>query len=237
LGTGEELIRHIRSRSGGTCLLSFSTGQHSTASWLALRPHFERIVPVFCYLIPELEFVEESLAYFEGFFGQRIHRMPHPSLYRMLRNFVLQPPERCALIEDMQLPEFSFDDVFAIVKADLGLPEDTWTAIGLRRDDSPNRRAHIGRHGPLNERRRTFYPIFDWPKRRVLDTLRGAGVRLPEDYPLFGRSFDGIDYRFIKPLAERRPRDYARILEWFPLADIDIERIKFRERYFAQQPQ
>ena len=41
---------------------------------------------------------------------------------------------------------------------------------------------------------------------------------LPVDYEMFGRSFDGIDYRFISPIKERFPDDYARILEWFPMA-------------------
>ena len=55
-------------------------------------------------------------------------------------------------------------------------------------------------------------------------SLRPRGLKLPIDYKWFGRSFDGIDYRFISKLRLHSPEDYERILEWFPLADLDIFR-------------
>jgi hypothetical protein len=39
---------------------------------------------------------------------------------------------------------------------------------------------------------------------------------------MFGRSFDGIDLRFVVPLKERRPADYRRVLEWFPLVEAAV---------------
>jgi hypothetical protein len=53
-------------------------------------------------------------------------------------------------------------------------------------------------------------------------SIERYGVKLPIDYELFGRSFDGIDYRFAKPLRERLPEDYERIKFWFPLIDVEI---------------
>jgi hypothetical protein len=48
--------------------------------------------------------------------------------------------------------------------------------------------------------------------------------KLPIDYHLFGRSFDGMDYRFLKPIKDNFPKDFEKILEWFPLADLEIFR-------------
>jgi hypothetical protein len=81
--SGEELCKYISEATDGKTLLSFSGGKDSIGAWLQLRRYFPEITPVFMYLIPGLSFVEESLSYFEDYFGTRIIRMPHPSLYRM----------------------------------------------------------------------------------------------------------------------------------------------------------
>ena len=77
-----------------TAILAFSTGKDSIAAWLQMRRYFKRIVPYYCYSVPNLGFVERSLAYYEDFFGTHIYRLPHRSLYRCLRGLVFQPPEQ-----------------------------------------------------------------------------------------------------------------------------------------------
>ena len=69
-----------------TVILSFSAGKDSIAAWLAIRPYFKRIVPYFLYIVPDLEFVEQSVRYYEDFFETRIYRMPHTSWFRMLKH-------------------------------------------------------------------------------------------------------------------------------------------------------
>lgn len=234
--TSLELREYVAARSNGTCILSFSGGKDSIVAWLAMREQFDKIVPIFMYLVPGLRFVEEGIAYFEEYFDTHIIRMPHPSLYRLLMNAVFMPPERLRVLEARQWEEFTYDDVFNIVKLAKGLPLDTWTAIGVRSADSLNRRTAIKRYGSLNIERRTFYPVFDWNKDTLVETLKDAEVMLPVDYHLFGRSFDGIDYRFLQPLKEKYPDDYATILEWYPLAELEMKRIEFRKEYYAHNP-
>lgn len=219
----EELIEAIRLESP-TILLSFSCGKDSIATWLSAREKFERIVPYYLYLVPGLEFVEESLDYFERYFEQRIIRMPHPSLYRMLHNLVFQPPERCAIIEAANLPKFSYDDISRAVREDQGLAEDAFEANGLRASDSLSRRINFTRSGAINRRRRTFSPIWDWKKAEVWSAIDAAGIRHPVDYEMFGRSFDGLQLKYLEPISERFPRDYQRILDFFPLADLGFMR-------------
>ena len=59
---------------------------------------------------------------------------------------------------------------------------------------------------------------------KVADVIKRAGVELPVDYAWFGRSFDGIDARFLVPLKQHAPRDYQRVLEVFPLAELEVFR-------------
>ncbi len=209
----------VAAESGGSCLLSFSAGKDSLATWLALRPDFPRIVPVYCYLVPGLAWVEESLDYYEQWFGARIVRMPHPRLYAWLRSGLFQSPESLKLTSGRYWPHFTMDDVFRTVREDMGLPATTPTAIGVLASDTPMRRASCARTGPRNHTRRTWFPVYDWTGAARYETIRDSGCALPIDYQLFGRSFDGLQPLYLNAIAQHLPDDYARIREWFPMID------------------
>lgn len=220
---GADVCRFIRQETGPRALLAFSRGKDSIAAWLELRKHFDEIVPLFWYLVPDLEFELESLDYFERFFGTKIHRLPHPSLNRLLNNFVFQSPERCAIIEAADLPIYTYEDCRSDLCEELGI-ERTPNATGVRATDSPMRRMAYEKHGLYRPSAQTFLPIGDWNKARTLEAITRAGIELPDDYRMFKRSFDGIDFRFTSKLKQHRPRDFARVLDWFPLIEADLFR-------------
>lgn len=228
--TADELCAYV-AQINDTVILSFSGGKDAIGAWLQLRRYFKRIIPFYMYLIPNLSFVNNALKYYEDFFQTPILQYPHPSLYRMLNNLVFQAPENCHIIEDMQLKEHSYDDISLWVKQDCGLSLDTFTATGVRAADSMTRRCSILKWGALNPRRRTFFPIFDWKKPRLIEELKAANVKLSIEYILFGRTFDGIDYRFIHPLKKNFSEDYQKILEYFPLAELEILRRQWRHKW------
>ncbi len=233
--SGEELCEYVSEATDGVAILAFSTGKDSVASWLQMRRYFKKIVPVYMWLAPNLSFVERSLTYYEDFFETRIIRLPHPSLYRMINNLVFQAPENCAVVEEAGLPEFDYLTINQIVREDCGLPENTYAASGVRARDSLNRWTAIKKYGPLHEGRKTFFPIFDWDKARMVRELRMSGVRLPVDYRMFGRSFDGIDYRFATAIKKHYPADYEKILALFPLLELEIKRIEYRREYYNRE--
>ena len=218
--TSEEVLRRLK-EEGRPVVLSFSCGKDSLAAWVAMERHGIEVVPVYLWLVPHLSFVEESLAYYERAFGARIRRYPHPSFYRWLNNAVYQAPERLRVIEAARLPTPDYDEEFALIFDDVGLPRDTWRADGVRAADSLQRRAALTRHGVMRWTVRKVSPIADWLKGEVMDAIRGRGLRLPVDYEMFGRSFDGIDRRFMEPMRERYPEDWERVREWFPLLVAD----------------
>lgn len=221
--SGQETIARVREHQSET-LLAFSTGKDAVAAWLAIRDSFEKVHPYYLYLVPGLEFVEESLAYYEQYFGEKIVRLPHPSLHRWLNEFTFQPPERCLVIEQASLPNHSYQDIRAAMCQMRGLQSDMLVADGVRAADSPMRRIAINTHGPITWSQGKYHPVWDWKKADLLDCFRKHGVKLPEDYKMFGRSFDGIDLRFILPLKKHRPADYRKILEWFPMAELEVFR-------------
>lgn len=230
--SGTDVIASIRKQTD-TVLLAFSCGKDSIAAWLEIRKHFPRVIPFYLYLIPDLEFIEKSLAYYENWFDTPIVRMPNPALYRMLNACVFQAPENQAAIDAMELPIFEHADVYRILREQFGLAETAYCATGVRAVDSPLRMVAIKRYGAVNRTKLHFYPIWDWNKERLLGEIRAAGVKLPVDYRVFGRSFDGIDYRFLEPMRRNFPRDYARVLEYFPLADLEFKRREYGQEAAA----
>jgi hypothetical protein len=221
----------VAARLSPHVLLHFSCGKDSLVTWLRCveSGRFERILPMFMYLIPDLEFVEESLVYYERKFGTSIVRVPHPGLYRMINYMVFQPPQRCSTIERLGLPNFTSEELRAAVCTDYGLTKGGWSAIGVRQADSIQRRRHFAVHGTYSEPRRIFYPVANMRMEELRALLVRHDVRLPVDYALFGRSFEGIDARFLIPIRDHFPRDYARILEWFPLAELEVFRYEHQE--------
>lgn len=223
----ESLCQAIADASNGEALLAFSRGKDAIAAWLQMRKYFKHIVPLFRYCVPggPLGFEERSLRYYEDFFETKIHRVPHPSLTRKVENLLFQAPQHCAIVENMDLPKrWDYEATNDYVRGVSGC--DAYVANGTRAVDSPLRWRTMKVHGTCNHKKREFYAVFDWRLDRLVSEISTAGVRLPVDYHLWGRTFDGIDHRFLGPLKERFPEDYERVLKWFPLADLELFRHK-----------
>lgn len=210
-------------------LLSFSCGKDSWAAWLSARDYFD-FTPYYLYLVPGLEFVDNYLVYAEKKLGKRVVRLPHPSFYRMINSAIFQPPERLRTIAAAGFGTPDYDDFRDAVIEDCGLPENCWVASGVRAADSPMRRAALMKNQGVNANRRQFYPCWEWKKVQLLEELQRADIKLPIDYAVFGRSFDGLDLRFLIKIREHFPRDFATIMEWFPLADMEFARYEFHQR-------
>lgn len=227
--SGPEVIEKIREETD-TIFLAFSRGKDSIAAWLKLREYFEpeKIIPFFMWFIPRLKFQEESLKYFEEYFGCRIHRLPHPFFYKMLNTLNGQTPARLEVIDAANFPNhLNFDLIADALANELGFESRPWTASGVRAADSPLRRSSINQYGAINQNRHTFFPVWDMRKAELIDVIQESGCKLPIDYNLWGRSFDGLDLRFLEPLKRYLPEDYKHLLRWKPLAEVHIARRDF----------
>jgi hypothetical protein len=231
----DELCQQVASTTSDSCVLMFSRGKDAVGAWLQLRRFFKRIEPVFLYLCPDLSFEFESLKYYEDYFGQKIHRLPHPSCYRLLNAAAFQTRWGAEAVWEQQLPNFAYRDVQQVIIEDCGLDAITQAAVGVRACDSMMRRVSIKTHGPWSRRKGEFFPIWDWNAERLRQELRAAKVKLPVDYEWFGRSFDGIDRRFTEPLRRHSPADFQKLKAFFPLIEADLKRYEFNGRRHGQK--
>lgn len=223
MNTSENLCVEIASETN-SAICSFSMGKDSIGTAIQMQRYFERVEYVFMYMIPDLEFQEMHLAYYEKVFGSKIKRMPNPSIYRQINALMYQCPGNIDTIFDKNLFEGDYDDIFAAAKHDFGMEDGTFVGVGVRASDSLARRTAVKATGGINRKRKQFFPIFDWNVERLVKEIRQSGIKLPIDYKIWGRSFDGFDYRFLKPLKNNFPKDYEKIREFFPLVDLELKR-------------
>lgn len=208
------------------------SGKDSMATWQALREAGANIVAaVHLYLVPGMSFIERHLARVESCFGMPVERWPHPQLNRMLRKGLFQPPERYHAYRGLAR--------WTMLDMDRALRRrwpGAWQALGNRIADNLNRRVAEKNHGSSwNPKRGVVWPIYGWSNALVVDAIRRSGLPLPVDYRMFGRSFDGLNYQYIAPIKRYFPDDYAKLLEWFPLADCEFTRRARQEKHHAHE--
>jgi hypothetical protein len=220
--TGKEVIDKISAETGVT-FLAFSAGKDSIAVWLKMRGHFEKIIPVYYYLVPGLQFVEDSLKYYEEFFQTKIYRLPHQTLYRWLHHALDSSPTQHPVLQAANIPIIKQPEILGALAKQLGI-DPAWIAVGTRSADSPVRMLAFKKYGAINYKSRSYSPVWDMKKDELIDTIRESGCLLPKEYRLWGRSFDGLDHRFLHGIKKHFPDDYQRILKWFPLCEAELMR-------------
>lgn len=224
--TNDELCEWVRERSP-YILLGFSMGKDSLATFHQVRRFWplENIVGYYLHVHPHLGWINRQLDYYRRELGIRIYNVTHRFVHRQLGLGLHQPPHHRPVLAAARWGEVAYSDIYWAIANDADvLDERPWVAQGVRAADSPIRRIVISQRGPHNIGQRVFYPIHEDRKVDVVERIRDLGVRLPVDYRLWGRTFDGIDHRFIKPLAEHFPEDYDRLVELWPLMETDFIR-------------
>lgn len=217
-------LEPFKSEHGSTHLLAMSRGKDALASWCVMLEHGIQAVPYHMYLVPGLSFVDDSIWELERKFQTKIYQIPHPSLFRMLDKLVFQTPDRIDLVNELDPKVPTFEEIQDYIRQESGAPKGSLVGNGVRACDSPLRRISFQQHGHVRLKRETFFPVWNFRKADVMGLLDKHDVRLPEEYAWFGRSFDGIDARFLGPIKKHRPSDYQKILEWFPLAELELYR-------------
>jgi len=220
---GKRLVAEYRRQYGNRTVIAFSRGKDSIATALWLRSVGMEVVPVHYDMVPGLPFIDESIAYYERtLFGRRILRFPHPSCYHFLNSTLYQTPGTAQVIEAANLvnpvAQSWYRDINGWCCDVEGIDDEVLTANGMRARDSPARWVSFKRHGAIRIGAGVWCPIWQYRKQDVVGAIERSTISLPVDYDLFGRTFDGLDARFLVPLKRNCPEDWQALLAWYPLA-------------------
>jgi hypothetical protein len=82
----------------------------------------------------------------------------------------------------------------------------------------------IKTYGAINVKRKQFYPCANWNMDKLIVEIKESKIKLIKDYSVWGRSFDGVDYRFLHLVKKNYIKDYNKILEYFPLLELELLR-------------
>lgn len=223
----DQLVARVKEYGGDTILLSFSMGKDSLAMWLYLRDKGFKIIPYFLHWVPGMSYVEKPLAYYEQFFGQKILRLPHPLFYNMVRTWAYQEPHVISTVMSFDmLTDYDYASIDDTIAAWHG-PKDPlpFCAIGMRSADNMERRRLIQQQGSIGiKRRRYYYAIWDWNVEQVSRIIVEAKCALPPDYKHWGRTLTAYHYQYLSLMRQAFPADYAKMLQWFPLLELEFFR-------------
>lgn len=227
-----DLYNVVKSESD-RLVMSFSCGADSIAMFLRVleSEQFDMSNGAYFYywFLPEVPWIEEWISYFESLYNIKIIQLPNPIFVLDQATAFLKKPITVMATAELQKTQHKYmknDKGFLerAVKVNQGIPTKAYTAIGIKQGDSAIRRITLRKNGPLNTKKRKWYPIHDFENGDVIDIIKRHGVKAPYDYDLFGISFENLDYRFSKPIKDNCPKTYEIMKRWYPLIDMYIAR-------------
>ena len=212
-------------RGSRRVLLSFS-GKDSLAAWLYLRDNNFEVVPYWCYSVPGLSFDDEMISYYEDYFQTHIYRFLHPISYALINYLSFQPPDAASAILRMHIPrKVNYAFIERQIIDALGMPTDTFTAVGIRARDNLMRNRLVHQMGPLGLRnRRYWWTVWDFSIDDVMQIIRRHAVKLSRAYAIFGATGDILDYPVLRIMRDQCPDDFARVVQMFPLIEAELFR-------------
>jgi predicted phosphoadenosine phosphosulfate sulfurtransferase len=104
--------------------------------------------------------------------------------------------------------------------------------VGMRAAESFNRRKFFEKRKGIDQDGFKIYPIYDWKKGDVLQFLADNKIPLSDDYAIWNRSYDGMKYQFLFGVKKNYPNDWNRLLEYFPLLELELFRYEQNRKYF-----
>lgn len=237
--SGQQVMDIIRQYQDAV-LLDFSLGKDSLAAWLTLREAGFKVIPFYMYRVPGLAYTQRIIDYYQDYFKTEILQIPNPDLYHMLMRLAYQPPQNCAVIEAAELPsDIGYDTIMDATREWLGLPYNFFVATGSRAVDNIERGMSVRKHGPINWSRQIFWPVWDLRKDDLIALFHKHHVRLTVEYKWYGHSLGGMDYRYLQAIHDNVPDDWQRVLDYFPLAWLELARYnevgKWKEQYIGTQ--
>ena len=202
------------SKISDSVLVAFSGGKDSIVTMDLCFKYFNHVVPFFMYLVPNLEFQEKMLQWYENRYDTKIIRLPHMDTSTMLRYGAFTTT-------DYNVPIIGINDIYDYMRITTGI---WWIAAGERINDSIWRRAMIKNSGSVDAKRGRFYPVSEWNKQEILQYIQKSRLKLGEDSKKIGFSFRSLNGKELAVIKDTFPDDYKRILEIFPFAEASVKR-------------
>ncbi|GHT02074.1 hypothetical protein AGMMS49525_04840 [Bacteroidia bacterium] len=215
--------------------IGFSTGKDSVVGMDLLIKAGIEPMPIYFYIVPNLQFIEDNLTMYENHFGVKIARMPHPILYDYINHQDWQPFDRALTIGSYNLGKSSFEELTKLYLTSKNFKGFDYDCNCMKMADSLNRRLLLRNLPDVDTKRKIIYLTKYFTDTMCFDYIKENNIPLTDDYKIFGRSWDGLNYHFLYGVKKFYPNDYELIKEMFPLIDAEIFRYKIVNKYKNEQ--
>lgn len=207
--------------------LGFSTGKDSLIGLDLLLKNGIEVCPVYFYIVPGMTFIEENLAIYEKYYNLKIVRLPHPMLQDFINLCLYQPLHKAKFMtmfynKDDSYCKFSGIMNWYFKEENIDIQYD---CNCMKMADSLNRRLLLRNKPDIDTERKVIYLGKYLKTSEIWHYLKEQKIPITNDYDIFGRSADNLlNYQYLIGVKKYYPDDYKKIIEYFPLADVEIKR-------------
>ena len=203
-------IAAVRERSD-SAIVFCSLGKDSLVTLDLVYPHFNRIVCVFMYFVPNLEHIDRWINWCKTRYPKiELMQIPHWNL-----SYILRSGMYCVANPKVKLIKLA--DVIKAIRLKTGIE---YAFLGMKKADSMNRRLMLkGYEQEDYIHNGCAYPLADWIQKDVLAYMKQSNLPEPIRYSSKASSGTGFNIDCFLWLRENFPNDLQKIYKTFPMSE------------------
>ena len=204
----------VHSTITNSIIVAFSGGKDSIVTLELCKKYFKNVICFHMYLIPNLEFQEKALNYYEKRYNVEILRIPHPDFSEFLKYGTYRTP-------DYSINTIDFNDCYNYIRSITGYK---YIATGERLNDSIIRRATLKNSGSIDFKRARMFPVMYWNKQQIYSYIKKKRLYLPNYSKNNVFSFSSLSGKELTYIRDNYPCDFQQIKKYFPLVETAVKR-------------
>ena len=211
-----DIINYAREQTDEIILFHSANGKDSIVLLDILTKYFRRVVPVYMWVVPNLDFTNKYINWSQRKYGVRFLQTPHFAVYSYIKTGFM------GMKQDKTQRLHTLSDVDTLVKEKTGIE---WSCYGMKQNDSLNRRLMLRTYDKegICEKTKKIYPLTHWTNKDCLNYIKAHNLmknelaEIKEQGQSTGTSVNDLSYLLF--CRERYPNDYKKICDMYPLAE------------------
>ena len=212
--------------------IGFSTGKDSLVGIDLLQKANIEFIPIYFYLLPGIQFVENSIKMYEDRFKMKVIMLPHPMIIAHLAHQDWQSFRETKKLLQINWGTDSFKNLTHKYLQSIGKENDfIYDCNCMKMADSINRYTLLKSRNDIDTEHKIIYLTKYFTDKDIFKYLDENKIPLSKDYKIFGRSFDGLAYHYLTGVKKFHPNDYEYLKEHFDLIEAEIMRYELYKKH------